>query len=322
MRAVVNERYGPPDVLDIRDVPTPKPLAGQILVRVHATTVGRTDSCALRAHPFFVRPYAGLLRPKRKILGLDFAGKVAAVGDDVVKFAPGDQVFGLTPDGYGAHAEYVCLPADCAMSVMPPGKAFHELVVGEGAWYANTYLEQFKLGVGQSILIYGASGAIGTAAVQLAKIRGAEVTAVVSSPHLELARRLGADRVVDYTVEDFTGIGACFDFVLDAVGKTSFLQCRPLLKPRGVFAATDLGPGWQNVFMALWSSLTGSGRAVFPLPRHDPAFIEFLGDRIQAGEYQAVIDSVYPLQEIAEAYRRVETEQKAGIVVIQVSPEA
>jgi NADPH:quinone reductase-like Zn-dependent oxidoreductase len=224
MKAVVNDRYGSPDVLTIRDLSRPEPKAGEILVKVHTTTVGRTDSCALRAHPFFVRPYTGLLRPKRTVLGLDFAGTVNLVGKDVTRFTPGARVFGLTPGGYGAHAEYVCLPEDGAVSTMPSGARFDEVVVCEGAWYANTYLRKFNLKPGHKILIYGASGAIGTSAVQLSKSYGAEVTAVVSTPHLDLAKRLGADRVVDYTVEDFAQIGESFDFVLDAVGKTSY--CR------------------------------------------------------------------------------------------------
>ena len=321
MKAVVNERYGPPDILDVREIATPQPKAGEILIKVHATTVGRTDACALRAHPFFVRPYSGLLRPKRTVLGLDFAGTVEALGKGVMTFAQGDRVFGVTPGGYGAHAEYLCLPADGMVCAMPSGKRFHEVVVCEGAWYADTCLKKFKLEPGHRILIYGASGAIGTSALQLSKIYGARVTAVVSTPHVDLARQLGADRVVDYTAEDFTKIGESFDFVLDAVGKTSFFRCRPLLKPEGVFAATDLGPWWQNVIPAMWSSVRGTGRVVFPTPRRDRSFIEFLSARIELGEFRAVIDRQYALQDIAEAYRYVETEQKAGIVVIEVAPE-
>ena len=321
MKAAVNERYGSPDILEIREIPTPKPQAGEILVKVYATTVGRTDSCALRAHPFFMRPYTGIIRPKRKVLGLDFAGTIEAVGNGVTKFRQGDRVFGLTPDGYGAHAEYVCLPADSAVSIIPAGKRFHEVVVCEGAWYADTNLKKFNLKPGHKILIYGASGAIGTSALQLSKSYGAEVTAVVSTPHLDLARRLGADRIVDYTAEDFTQIGESFDFVLDAVGKTSFFHCRSLLKPDGVFAATDLGPGWQNVLLAIWSSLSGSGRVVFPTPHSSQSFVDFLKTRIEAGEFQAVIDRKYRFCDIADAYRYVETEQKTGIVVIEVVPE-
>lgn len=320
MKAVVNERYGSPDILEIREVPVPEPHTGELLIKIHTTTVGRTDSCALRAHPFFVRPYTGLLRPRRTVLGLDFAGTVEAIGKGVTTFTRGDRVFGLTPGGYGAHAEYVCLPADGAISVMPSGRHFDEVVACEGAWYADTYLKKFNLQPGHKILIYGASGAIGTSALQLSRIYGADVTAVVSTAHLKLARHLGAEHVIDYTAEDFTKTGESFDFVLDAVGKTSFFQCRQLLKPKGVFAATDLGPWWQNVILAVWASLTGSGRVVFPTPRPDRSFIEFLKARLQAGEFHAVIDREYPLRDIAEAYRYVESEQKVGIVVIRVVP--
>lgn len=318
MKAVVNLRYGSPKVLSIRDVPAPEPKAGEVLIKVHATTVGRTDSCALRAHPFFVRLGAGFLRPKRTVLGLDFAGTIEAVGTGVTKFAPGGRVFGLTPGGYGAHAEYLCIAQDGAISAMPPKARFDEVVVCEGAWYADTNLKKFNLKPGHKILIYGATGAIGTSAVQLAKIYGAEVTAVVSTPHIDLARQLGADHVVDYTAQDFTDIGETFDFVFDAVGKTSFFRCRRLLKPQGVFAATDLGPFWQNIFLALWSSLTGSGRVIFPMPKSSQDFVEFLSARIRAGEFHAVIDRKYPLQDIADAYQFVETQQKVGIVVIDV----
>lgn len=193
------------------------------------------------------------------------------------------------------------------------------MVVCEGAWYADTNLRKLNVKPDHKILIYGASGAVGTAAVQLAKFYGAEVTAVVSAPHLGLAKRIGADHIVDYTAEDFTKIKESFDSILDAVGKTSFFQCRPLLKPEGVFATTDLGPGWQNVLLTIWSSLTGSGRVVFPIPHSSEKFVEFLKLRIEAGQFHAVVDRKYGLSDIADAYRYVETEQKAGIVVIEVA---
>ena len=246
MRAAVNTRYGPPDVLAIRQVPKPEPEAGEVLIRVHATTVSRTDCGMRRPHPWFVRLVAGLLRPKLTILGMDFAGEVEAVGAGVTMFKPGDRVFGLSPDVYGAHAEFLCLPEKAAIATMPAGAAFGEAVVCEGAWYADTNLQAFGLKAGHSILIYGASGAIGTAAVQLAKSYGAKVTAVVATRHLDLVRSLGADRAIDYTAQDFTQIDETFDFVFDAVGKTTYFRCRQLLKPKGIFAATDLGP-WARI---------------------------------------------------------------------------
>ncbi len=318
MKASVNLRYGSPDVLEIRNIPRPNPEESELLVKVHAATVGRTDACALRAHPFFMRPHSGLLRPKHTVLGVAFAGTVEAAGQRVTRFEPGDRVFGIAPGGHGAHAEYVCVPQDGTVAVMPPDARFDEAAVCEGAWYADTYLRKFELKPGHRILIYGASGAIGTSAVQLAKYYGAYVTAVVSARHVELAKKLGADRVVDYQAEDFTRLGEDFDFVLDAVGKTSYFKCRHLLKPTGVFSATDLGPGWSNVALALWSSVTRSGRVVMPMPRPSQTFVEFLRDRVRAGEFRAVVDRKYPFHDIASAYRYVDTEQKVGIVVIDV----
>jgi NADPH:quinone reductase-like Zn-dependent oxidoreductase len=320
MRAAVTERYGPPEVVEIRQVPTPAPRAGDVLIRVHATTVSRTDCGMRQPHPWFVRLVAGLLRPKLTILGMDFAGEVEAVGAGVTRFKPGDRVFGLSPGVYGAHAEVLCLPETAAMAAMPAGMRFGEAVVCEGAWYADTNLQALRLAPGHSILIYGASGAIGTAAVQLAKSYGAQVTAVVATRHLDLVRSLGADRAVDYTTEDFTQLGETFDCVFDAVGKTTYFRCRRLLKPAGVFAATDLGPWCQNPLLTIWSAITGSRRVLFPLPQSGraKAFVEFLRTRMEAGEFRAVIDREYPLEAIADAYRYVETEQKTGIVVINV----
>jgi len=322
MKAVINRRYGSPEVLEIRQVPKPAPKAGEVLIRVHATTVSRTDCGMLRPHPYFVRLFAGLRRPKRAILGMDFAGEVEAVGTGVTSFKPGDRVFGLSPDVYGAHAEYLCVPEKGAIAAMPADARFGEAVVCEGAWYADTYLQGFRLKPGRRILVYGASGAIGTAAVQLAKSYGAKVTAVVATRHLDLVRALGADRAVDYTAEDFTQIGETFDCVLDAVGKTTFFRCRRLLKPEGVFAATDLGPWCQNPLLVIWSLITGSRRVIFPLPLSSKAraFVDFLKTRMEAGEFRPVIDREYPLEAIADAYRYVETGQKTGIVVINVRP--
>jgi NADPH:quinone reductase-like Zn-dependent oxidoreductase len=317
MKAAVNTRYGSPDVVQVREVPRPEPQAGEVLVRVHATTVSRTDCGQLRAHPFFVRLWSGLTRPKRTILGMDFAGEVEAVGPGVTSVALGDRIFGLTPGGYGGHAQYLCLSEGGAFAHMPGGLSFAQTVVCEGALYASTYLEAFGIKPGQSVLVYGASGAIGTAAVQLAKSCGAEVTAVVSARNLDLARSLGADEVVDYETQDYAAIGGSFDFVLDAVGKTSYFHCRHLLKPHGVFAATDLGPHKQNVLLLLWTGIFRGRKIIFPLPKSTKAFVEFLQARMEAGEFRAVIDRTYPLEDVREAYRYVEGGRKTGIVVIE-----
>ncbi len=319
MKAVVNTRYGSPDILKIQQIPKPQPKPDEVLISVHATTVNRTDCGILRAQPPLIgRLMTGLLRPKFSVLGMDFAGKIEAVGADVTLFKSGEPVFGLSPDHYGAHAEYLCMSEKGAISTMPAGARFKDVVVCEGAWYANTYLHRFGLKPGHKILIYGASGAIGTAAVQLAKIYGAEVTAVVASRHTDLVKSLGADYVVDYTVEDFTQIGETFDFVLDAVGKTTFFHCRRLLKPKGVFSATDLGPWWQNLMLATWFSITGRNKVVLPMPMKSQQLVGWLKHRIEAGEFRAVIDREFPLKAIVDAYHFVETSQKTGIVVINI----
>jgi NADPH:quinone reductase-like Zn-dependent oxidoreductase len=320
MKAVISAQYGSPDILEIQNVQKPEPDAGEVLVRVHATTVTRTDSGLLRAEPFLARLFLGLFRPKFTTLGLDFAGEVEKVGAKVTAFKPGDHVFGMSPEHYGAHAEYLCVPETGTIATIPADLSFKEAVVSEGAWYADSTLQAFGLNRGHSILIYGASGAIGTAAVQLAKYYGADVTAVVATQHLDLVRSLGADQAIDYTDRDFTQIGETFDFVFDAVGKTTYFQCRRLLKPNGVFASSDVGPWWQNPLLAAWSSITQSNRVFFTLPKDPAGLVEFLKARMEAKEFRAVIDRVYPLEAISDAYRYVETGQKVGIVVISLSP--
>jgi NADPH:quinone reductase-like Zn-dependent oxidoreductase len=318
MKAAVITRYGSPDVVKILDAPKPTPAADEVLVRVHAATVNRTDCGELRAHPFFTRFFYGLRRPRRTIFGLDFAGEVEAVGAGTVSFKQGDRVFGMCPSrSNGAQAEYVSVP-ERAVEAMPAGAQFDEAVVCEGAFYANAVLKRIDLKAGQKILIYGATGAIGTAMVQLAKSTGAVVTAVVATRHLALLKSLGADHTIDYTSEDFTRIGETFDFVVDAVGKTSFFQCRKLLKRDGIFAATDVGPWAQNVILAILSSITQSNRVVIPVPRRINGFVGFLKSLMEAGQFRAIIDRRYALAAIADAYRYVETGQKVGIVVINV----
>jgi NADPH:quinone reductase-like Zn-dependent oxidoreductase len=321
MKAAVITRYGSPDVIKILDAQKPAPAAGEVLIRVHATTVNRTDCGELR--PGIIgRLLFGLHRPRRTIFGMDFAGVIEAVGAEVVSFKPGDRVFGMCPSrSNGAHAEYVCIAERAPIAIMPANTHFDEAVVCEGAFYANSGLRKFHVGPGHKILIYGASGAIGSAAVQLAKASGAEVTAVVATRHLDLVKSLGADRAVDYTAEDFTRIGETFDFVFEAVGKAGFFRCRRLLKPKGTFIATDVGPSGQYLPLIIWSSIAKNNRVVIPLPPRGSghAFVEFLKARMEAGQFRAVIDRRYPLDAIADAYRYVETGQKVGIVVINVA---
>jgi NADPH:quinone reductase-like Zn-dependent oxidoreductase len=322
MKAAVVTRYESPDVVNIREVSKPAPNPREVLIRVHATTVNRTDCGELRPRPRIIGWLLyGLRRPRRIIFGMDFAGVVDAVGADVTSLKPGDRVFGMCLSrGNGAHAEYVCVPENGAIAFMPANTDFDDSVVCEGAFYANAGLAKFRVGPGHKILIYGASGAIGSAAVQLAKSSGAEVTAVVATRHLAMVKSLGADRAIDYTIEDFARIDESFDFVLDAVGKVSFFRCRRLLKPKGTFMATDIGPWGQNLPLIIWSLIAKNRRVLVPVPPRGSgqAFVEFLRDRMEATQFHAVIDRKYSLDAIADAYRYVETGQKAGIVVISV----
>jgi NADPH:quinone reductase-like Zn-dependent oxidoreductase len=287
-------------------------------VKVCAASVNRTDQGMLRGKPALARLMFGFPHPKINVLGMEFAGIVQSTGAEVVAFQPGDRVFGMAPEAYSCHAEYVCVPADSTIMSLPENTDFCDAVLCEGVWYADGILRAFDLQFGHKILIYGAGGAIGIMALQLAKMYGAEVTAVVATRQVELAKSLGADRVIDYTKEDFTVIEDRFDFILDAVGKITYFDCRELLTPDGTFSATDLGPFGQILFLSLWSKITKTRRVVFPMPSIPKDFIVVLKQRMEQGAIKAIIDRHFPLGEIADAYRYVETEQKTGIVVLDV----
>jgi len=320
MKAAVYTKYGPPDVVRLKEVEKPTPKDNEVLIKVHATTVNRTD-CGFRKpeYPLIIRLTNGVFRPKRTILGSEVAGEVEAVGKDVKQFKIGDQVFGLTGNKFGAHAEYVCLPEDASIVTKPANMSYEEAAaVCDGAMLAFTYIRKTNLQKGDKILIYGASGSIGTAAVQLAKYYGAEVTAVCNTKNLDLVKSLGADEVIDYTKDDFTQNGQTFKVVFDAVGKTSFFRCKNLIKKGGVYLSTDLGFLAQNLFLVLWTGIFGRKKVKFPIPKDRKEDVAFFKELIEAGKYKAVIDRRYPLEQIIEAYRYVETEQKTGNVVITV----
>lgn len=315
---MVHDRYGPPEVLRLEDVERPVPKDDEVRIRIHATTVSRTD-CALRgAKPFISRFVTGLRRPKRRILGSDLAGDVEAVGAAVTDFEVGDHVFGINPWKFGAHAEFICMRADAALAHMPAGMTFDEAAaVCDGAILALNALRPADLHTRQRILVYGASGSIGTAAVQLARYFGAHVTAVCNTRNVELVRSLGADEVIDHTQEDFTKNGQTYDVILDSVGKHSFKRCRGSLAHRGNYVATD---HLRNVALALWTARIGDTRVLFPIPpRFTKKDVVFLKELIEAGKYRAVIDRRYSLEQVVEASRYVETEQKVGNVVLVVS---
>ena len=314
MRAVVHDRYGPPEVLRIEEIARPVLREGDVLVRVHATTVNQTDCHIRRAKPPMWRLFVGLRRPRRRTLGMELAGVVEAVGAGVTQFAVGDRVFGLT--NFGAHAEYARIRERGALAHMPAGIGFEQAAaVCDGATQALAHLRRAGVGQGTRLVVYGASGSCGTAAVQLAAYFGAHVTAVCNTKNLELARSLGAVEVIDYTQEDFTDNGQTYDVILDAVGKHSFLRARRSLRPGGIFAATDR---FLNLPLALWTSWFGRRKVVFAMPRPAKQDILFLKELIETGHYRAVVDRRYPLDDVVEAARYVESWQKTGNVVLTV----
>jgi len=318
MRAVVYERYGPPKVLRVENVDQPMPKANEVRIKIHATTVTRTDIGLRAGKPLIVRLFFGLLRPKQQILGTELAGEVEAIGAAVTRFAVGDHVFGSTPSfRTGAHAEYICLQENAPVAHKPAGMTFEEAAaVTDGVILALMCLEAAHVGKGHRIVVYGASGSIGTAGVQLAKYFGADVTAVCNTKNVDLVRSLGADRVIDYTKEDFTKNGETYDVIFDAVGKHSFSRCKGSLKRGGAYVATD---GFRNLFLGMWTSRIGDKKVLFPIPPHyTQKNVIFLKELIEAGKYRAVIDRCYPLENVIEATRYVETQQKTGNVVLTV----
>jgi NADPH:quinone reductase-like Zn-dependent oxidoreductase len=313
MRAVVHDRYGPPEVLRIEDVEPPTPAPDELLVRVHASTVSQTDCHMRRAQPFVWRFLLGLRRPRRRVLGLEFAGLVEAVGGEVTAFAVGDRVFGLRS---GAHAEYICVREAGLMAQIPAGTTFEgAAAVCDGVSQARGHLAAGGVGAGTRLLVYGASGSCGTAAVQLGRYLGAHVTAVCTTANFELMRTLGADELIDYTLEDFTRSGERYDVILDAVGKHSFFRARRSLVPHGRFVPTD---GVINVPLALATRWLGDKRVVAARPGYSREDVLLVKTLIEEGRFRPVVDRTYPMEDVVEASRYVESWQKTGNVVLTI----
>jgi NADPH:quinone reductase-like Zn-dependent oxidoreductase len=321
MKAAVHTRYGPPEVVQITEAEKPTVKDNEVLVKVHATTVNRTDCGYRAANPFIVRFFSGLSRPRVMILGNEFAGEVEAIGSRVTSFEVGDKVFGYNEGAFGAHAEYMAIPEDGSLATMPQGLSYVEAAPStEGSHYALSFIKAAKIQSGQNVLVNGATGAIGSAAVQLLKSLGVAVTATCDGTHIELVRGLGADRVIDFTAEDFTTDEQTYDVVLDSVGKSSFGRCKRLLKPGGIYLSSELGRLSQNPILALVTPLLRGKRVMFPIPKDDQRIVRYLKDLIEAGEFKPLIDRQYSLDQIVEAYRYVETGRKIGNVVISVVP--
>lgn len=322
MKAAIYEKYGPPEVLRIKEIEKPVPRDNEVLVKIHATSVHIADTRmrsftvpAMAWLPF--RLFSGLRGPRKNILGIEVAGEIEAVGRNVKRFKEGDQVFGSTEPGLGAYAEYVCLPETTLLAQKPDKITWEEAAAGPVSNLAALYyMKRGNIQKGQDVLIYGASGALGIAAVQLARHFGAEVTGVCSTPNLDLVKSLGADKVIDYTKEDFTRNGKTYDIIFDAVGKRSFPQCKRSLKQDGIYFYSV--PSLSILFHWLWTSVIGSKKAILGNPKSTIEDLDFLKGLMEAGELKPVIDRIWPLEQIVEAHRYVDKGHKKGNVVITV----
>lgn len=317
MKAAIYKNYGPPEVVFITEVEKPVPRDHEVLIKVHASTVNRTDCGFRSANYFIVRFFSGLFRPKNKILGCEFAGEIQETGKNVSSFKTGERVFGFNDTKFGAHAEYMTMKETEAIATIPEKLSYSEAApITEGAHYALCDIRAAKIQNGQNVMVYGATGAIGSAAVQLVKNLGARVTAVCNTKNVELVKSLGADEVIDYTTQDFTQTRQKFDVVFDAVGKSSFKQCKPLLKSKGIYMSTELGYMSQNPFLAIFTPLFGGKKVLFPLPSISKEDVTYLKELVEKGLFKPVVDRSYTLDQIVEAYEYVETGQKNGNVVL------
>jgi NADPH:quinone reductase-like Zn-dependent oxidoreductase len=319
MRAVVQDRYGPPEVLHIEEVPKPVPGQGEVLIRVHASTVSQTDAHVRRANLFW-RLFLGWRRPRHRTLGIDLAGIVEAVGPGVSEFKVGDEVFGMVGWRSGAHAEYVVLPEGGSITRKPATLTFEEAgSICDGAMQALATLRKGHTGAGSRVVIYGASGSLGTAAVQIAKHLGAHVTGVTSTKNMELVRSLGADDVIDYTREALHERGPVYDVVIDAVGKYAFFWGRHALKPGGRYVETDFGPHkLDTVAWWLLSRWIGGKHLAFGAGVRSKRDVELMRDLVESGAYRPVVDRVFPMDQVVEAHRHVEGWHKVGNVVLTI----
>ncbi len=319
MKAIIHTQYGPPEVAQLKDIPKPMPKENELLVKVYASTVNRTDSGFRSAEYFISRFWSGLFKPKQQTLGSEFSGIVEAVGAQVTDFKVGNKVFGFNDQQFGGHAEYLTIAASAGVALMPDNVNFETAAaISEGAHYALVDIYAAKVSAGQQVMVYGATGAIGSAAVQLLKHFGAVVTAVCNTKNVELVKSLGANVVIDYQTQNYKQVNQKFDLIFDAVGKSSFGECKPLLKEKGIYISTELGKNGENILYALTSKFSSGKKLLFPIPITKKEDIEFLRDLVQQNKFKPVIDRTYALEQIVEAYKYVESGQKTGNVIIKI----
>jgi len=316
MLAAIRTKYGPLENLSVKEINKPVPSDDQILVKVFATTVNRTDCAVLTGSPFVIRFFTGLLKPKSQVPGTDFAGQIEAVGKNVKNFKVGDKVFGFNDTGLPSQAQYMAVSEKESISTIPQNFSFDQAVASlEAAHYAFNFISKVNLKAGQKVLLNGATGAIGSAAIQFLKYHGLHVTAVCHGKYIDQVKALGQDKIIDYSKEDFTQLNEKFDFVFDAVGKSTFFNCKRLLSENGIYISSELGPHAQNIFLALIAPFMKQ-KVIFPVPVNIKRSIQFIKELIEKEKFKPLIDRKYPLTQIAEAYRYVDSGQKIGNVII------
>lgn len=317
MKAAIRYQYCNPDQLTITEIPIPVPGDDEILVKVKATTVNRTDCGVLTGKPWAIRCFIGLFRPALPTTGTDFAGTVITKGKNVHHFNVNDRVYGFFDQGLCSHAEYVAVSVKKAVLRMPAGVNYQQAAASlEGAHYAYYFLDKLGLKPGDSVLINGGTGAIGNAALQFLKHYGVSATVTCETAYIDKIRSQGADKVIDYITEDFTKLNERFDYVFDAVGKSTFAKCKPLLKRKGIYISSELGPYWQNPLLALLSPFMREKKVKFPLPGSIHQSLKFINKLIAGGQFKPWIDKTYRLDEIKQAYQYVLSGQKKGNVVL------
>jgi NADPH:quinone reductase-like Zn-dependent oxidoreductase len=321
MKAIVCTKYGPPEVLQLREVEKPAPKDDEVCIRIHATTVSSADVFMRKSESFMSRVILGLSEPRKKyrIMGLELAGEIESVGKDVKRFRHGDQVFGFTGFNPGTYAEFKCMNQKGSLTVKPSNMSFEEAAsVVDGASTALFFLrDKAKIQKGQKVLIIGASGSIGSFAVQLGKVFGADVTGICSTQNIDLVKSLGADKVIDYTKEDFTTSGEMYDVIFDTAGKSSYKNCKSSLTVNGLYIVTT-GAMIKNYILTFWTRLANRKKFIFAMSLEKNEALTFIRELIESGKLRTVIDRIYPLEQIVEAHRYIEKGQKKGNVVITV----